>query len=70
MLTLSKQFGTIFDILKEAKSIAKLTQHSVEFEFNGVIVNVAANYLSEASPSAEASKIMHAVRTSQQRVYL
>lgn len=55
MLTMSKQFGSVADILIEAMNIAKMTGHSIEFEFNGVWVNVP--------PNTDKSELFESVRT-------
>jgi hypothetical protein len=68
MLTMSKTFGHIFHILKEAKTIASLTNHVVEFEFNGVLVRVESHCISEESLSEECSRISAAVRNRQKRI--
>ncbi len=65
MLTLTNHFGTASSILEEARRIADLTDHSVEFVFNGVKVNVGVNYMGRPDPHTDVSRILDAVRNQQ-----
>ena len=65
MLTLHVYSGHVSSILSEARSIAAVTNHSVEFKFNGVLVIVAAKYFGEPNPSEDIRKILEAVSLQQ-----
>lgn len=65
MLTLHVGSGHVSSILSEARSIAAVTKHSVEFKFNGVVVNVASTYFGEPNPLEDISKILEAVKFEQ-----
>ncbi len=65
MLTLSKQFGSVGEILSEARRIARLTEHDVEFEFNGVWCNVGTCYMGTPNQRTDIQRILHAVQIQQ-----
>lgn len=65
MLTLTNHFGTASSILEEARRIVELTDHSVEFIFNGVKVNVGVWYMGRPNHSTDVSRILEAVKSQQ-----
>jgi hypothetical protein len=65
MLTLSKQFGSVDEILSEARRIAQVTEHDVEFEFNGVWCNVSTCYMGTPNQRIDIQRIIHAVKIQQ-----
>jgi hypothetical protein len=71
MLTLSKQFGSVSDILSEARRIAHLTGHDVDFEFNGVWCNVGGCYMGTPDERTDIRRIIEAVKMQQKdKLYL
>ncbi len=65
MLTLSKQFGDVGSILDEARRIAQLTEHDVEFTFNGVLCNVGTCYMGTPNKVTDIQRILEAVKLQQ-----
>ena len=65
MLTLSKQFGDVGSILDEARRIAKLTEHDVEFTFNGITINVGVCYMGLPDRTTDIARILDAVKFQQ-----